>query len=421
MSGSGKGASRPEVGGGTMTKPAKRLRLLFIHPGQIPPFHEARRNALFHLADRFDGDLVTVTWESRAHVRARREADRAALGGFGYHATSSAFLPDAVRLVWEFGFFLVRGLTLSLVQGRYDAVVAYGPFKTSLAAWIVARVTGARFVLDVPGNPRRSFTFDGSAVTRAKRWLADRLTPFMLSRADHLHLLYPTQIDGLHAAPPARASVFHNFVPLAALPPAGNDDFVMFLGYPWKLKGVDVLITAFRMVAPRHPGVRLVVMGHCPDRSEFEALAAGDPAIEFRKAAPHEEAMALMARCRVFVLPSRTEAMGRVLIEAMAMGKACIASAVDGIPHYLHDEETGLLFRSEDAADLARQLDRMLSDPALASRLGTRAREVALGTYSEEGYAARFAEMIDRTIEGASGSTPAANWPGSNQSFRRST
>ena len=58
-----------------------------------------------------------------------------------------------------------------------------------------------------------------------------------------------------------------------------------------------------------------------------------------------------MARCRVFVLPSRTEAMGRVLIEAMAMGKTCIASAVDGIPHYVRDEDTGLLFRSGDAAD----------------------------------------------------------------------
>ena len=387
-------------GDGMSDRASKRPRLLFIHPGPIPPYHDARRNALSHLAERFDGDLVTVTWESRATVRARRAADREALGGFGYHATSSTFQPDAVRLVWEFLFFFLRGLGLSLRHGRYDVVVAYGPFKTGLAAWLIARLTGSRLVLEVPGNPRRSFTFDGSAVTRVKRWLADRMIPFMLSRADHLHLLYPTQIDGLYAAPPERVSVFHNFVPLSLLPePAGDDGFVMFLGYPWKLKGVDLLIPAFRSVAPKYPGVRLVIMGHCPDRTEFEALAAGDPSIELLKAMPHEQAMALMARCRIFVLPSRTEAMGRVLLEAMSMGKTCIASAVDGIPHYLRDGENGLLFRSEDVADLARQLDRALGDPALARRLGERARDVALSAYSEGEYVARFAEMIGQTLQ----------------------
>ena len=379
----------------------RRPRLLFIHSGPTPPYHDPRRNGLYHLSEHFDGDLVTVSWDTGRYVRSRRAADREALGGFGYHATSSTRLPDLVRMVWEFCYYFVTGLTLSIRRGRYDAIVAYGPFKTAVAGLLVGFFTRAPLIVEVPGNPNRSFTFDSSLVSRIKRKLADWLLPFIFRSADHLHLLYPGQLGRLHRPAPARVSVFSDFVALGLLPQSvPPDDIVMFLGYPWMLKGVDLLIPAFRSIAARHPGTRLVIMGHCPDRSPFEALAEGDPAVEFHKAVSHEEAMALMARCRVFVLPSRTEAMGRVLLEAMAMGKPCVASSADGIPHYLRDEETGLIFETENVADLARQLDRVLSDPRLADRLGRRAREVALTAYGESAWRDNFTRMVYRTIGG---------------------
>ena len=60
--------------------------------------------------------------------------------------------------------------------------------------------------------------------------------------------------------------------------------------------------------------------------------------------------------------------MGRVLLEAMAAQKPIIVSAVGGTPFYVSDQENGLLFRSEDPADLAEKLVRLLTNPDLAAR-----------------------------------------------------
>ena len=171
--------------------------------------------------------------------------------------------------------------------------------------------------------------------------------------------------------------------------------YALFIGYPWHLKGVDVLIRAFQRVADRHPTWRLRILGHCPDRAPWEALRAGHPRIEFLKAMKHDRAMELLGRCAVFVLPSRTEAMGRVIVEAMAAGKPVIASAVDGIPHYVRDGDTGLLFASESVDELADRLDRLMSDPAYAAALAARGQAFALSQLSESRYVEQFRELVE--------------------------
>jgi glycosyltransferase involved in cell wall biosynthesis len=218
-----------------------------------------------------------------------------------------------------------------------------------------------------------------------------------------VRLLYPAQLPAFATRDPAHTSVFHNFVAVGtieAAPPAPGaaSPYILFLGYPWYLKGVDVLIRAFLRIADRFPGYTLRIVGHCPDRSEFENLRGGCDRIRFERAVPHEQAVRLMEGCSLFVLPSRTEAMGRVLLEAMAAAKPIIASAVDGIPHYIEHGRNGLLFRSEDDADLAAQMERVLADPAFARELGLRGHAHVHERLSEEQYALRFREMVDRAI-----------------------
>ncbi len=77
-----------------------------------------------------------------------------------------------------------------------------------------------------------------------------------------------------------------------------------------------------------------------------------------------------MRRCSIFVLASRSEAMGRVLLEAMGAKKPIIASRTSGIPHYVRDGRNGLLFESENSADLTEKIVRLVQDPLLQRRLG---------------------------------------------------
>lgn len=255
-------------------------------------------------------------------------------------------------------------------------------------------------VVEIPGNHLKSYEFAGGGFSSLKRRIAKPVLSFVTSRADLVRLLYPTQLDEVGRPPPAeRLAVFHNSVTVDGIDPSRpREKYLLFMGYPFWLKGVDLLITAFRAIADRHPDWRLRVVGHCPDPSPFLALAGGHPRISIERAVEHPQAMALMERCGAFVLPSRTEAMGRVLLEAMAARRPIVASRVDGIPTYVSDGENGLLFTCNQADDLARQLDRLLGDDALAERLAAEGHRRVQERYSVQSYVDQFAEMIERVV-----------------------
>jgi glycosyltransferase involved in cell wall biosynthesis len=99
------------------------------------------------------------------------------------------------------------------------------------------------------------------------------------------------------------------------------------------------------------------------------------------------------------VLPSRTEAMGRVILEAYACRKPVVASRVDGIPHYVIDGKTGLLATPGDPNDLGEKLDAVLSDPALARQLGSAGHDLVRAELTEEAFASRFNDLVAQVVE----------------------
>lgn len=104
-------------------------------------------------------------------------------------------------------------------------------------------------------------------------------------------------------------------------------------------------------------------------REKVAALSL-DPLIRFTGALSEPETIAEIQASDVMVLPSLMEGLPVVLIEALAMRKAVVASQVAGIPELLSEGVTGLLFTPSDWADLQRQLVKLLSDPQLRADLG---------------------------------------------------
>lgn len=99
----------------------------------------------------------------------------------------------------------------------------------------------------------------------------------------------------------------------------------------------------------------------------------------------------LLAALDVLVMPSRWEGLPMTLLEAMAMGKAIVATRVGGIPNVITDGREGLLVPAADAAALAAALKRLIQDAALRRALGERAREAVLARYD----AARTAQAYE--------------------------
>ena len=99
----------------------------------------------------------------------------------------------------------------------------------------------------------------------------------------------------------------------------------------------------------------------------------------------------------VLVLPSRSEGLGRVVVEAFCRGRAVVGSRVGGIPDLVTEGETGLLVPPGDARALAETLVRALTDGALAERLGAAAR-VAIEPWlaTPEEYARDVRDLVER-------------------------
>jgi 2-deoxystreptamine N-acetyl-D-glucosaminyltransferase/2-deoxystreptamine glucosyltransferase len=98
---------------------------------------------------------------------------------------------------------------------------------------------------------------------------------------------------------------------------------------------------------------------------------------------------AALAREAVLVLPSIVaEALPRVMLEAMAAGLVVVGTTTGGTGEVLRDGETGLTFRAGDAADLARQIERLAGDPELRARLAAAGRKAVRRDFS-----------IDRTVD----------------------
>jgi glycosyltransferase involved in cell wall biosynthesis len=154
------------------------------------------------------------------------------------------------------------------------------------------------------------------------------------------------------------------------------------------------MIRAFKLIAAQFPNYKLKLMGYYPDREFLNDLAGGCPQIEFLNPLPNDLALKVIGRCAIYVSASRTEGMPVVLLEAMAARRPIIAAAVGGVPHYIRDNDNGLLFQSENVEELAAKLTTLLSSQELQARLAKRAYEIVFSKFDEKSYVRSYDRML---------------------------
>jgi glycosyltransferase involved in cell wall biosynthesis len=135
-------------------------------------------------------------------------------------------------------------------------------------------------------------------------------------------------------------------------------------------KGVEVALRVFELVRRRVPSARLYVVGEGPERvaleEEARRLGLGDSVLWLGY---QEDLKHLYSRMSVFLLPSRSEGLPNVVLEAMALGLPVVATAVGGVPEVVTDGRSGFLTSSEDVEGLARRVADLLEDEPLRQRL----------------------------------------------------
>ncbi|MGH3414134.1 MAG: glycosyltransferase family 4 protein [Marmoricola sp.] len=194
-----------------------------------------------------------------------------------------------------------------------------------------------------------------------------------------------------------RLVVVPNFIDAQPITPKSSPGGgVVYAGRLSEEKGVTTLVEA----AGRMPSLRVDIVGDGPQRAALRSLAdqVAPGRVTFHGRVSRQQVLDLMRANAVAVLPSYChENQPMAALEAFACGLPVVASALGGLPEAI-PESCGVLVPPRDPGALARQLDRLVGDPAAAFSMGRTAREHVVAQYAPGRHLQALAEIYDRAM-----------------------
>ena len=175
------------------------------------------------------------------------------------------------------------------------------------------------------------------------------------------------------------------FVPPSPRPPRDEPE-VVFASRMLYTKGIREFVEAARALRARGVRARFILVGE-PDPDNLGSvpnaqLAAWADEGVVVHVGRRDDMPAVFADADIACLPSYSEGMPKVLIEAAACAVPLVATDIPGCRDIARDGENGLLVPVKDSAALAAALERLIADPGLRSRLGRRGRDRVLAEFS---------------------------------------
>lgn len=288
--------------------------------------------------------------------------------------------------VWDLSVTAEAALERELEAYRPALLHAFHAFRVGPLALKLARRAEIPLVVTITGTDGNHDLFDPARAAVVRRVLegASRITAFHASVVQRLTAVLPDLGPRIVTVPQAvRLSPREPFDLDArwALPP----DRLLFV-FP---AGIRMVKNPLMPIAPigrlveRHPAVRLLYAGPVLDPEAGEALLRaleGRAWVRHVGAVPHAQMASLLFRADVVLNCSISEGgMANSVLEALALGRAVLASDIPGNRSLITPGVTGLLFRDE--AGLETEAEELVRDPALRARLGRAGRELVERLY----------------------------------------
>jgi glycosyltransferase involved in cell wall biosynthesis len=316
------------------------------------------------------------------------------------------FVFGQVLIFW----LIVRhGIQVVVAQSPYEA---FGPaLALKLSGWLGYQV---RLVVEVHGDFERSLFLQREIrFPGLYRFLMNRLARYSIKQADLLRAISNSTKKQLQAWAPGKVIV--QFPAWTDIDVFLRRDIhtrkhipraILYVGVLTPLKGIHHLINAFVLIAEDFPGAQLVILGKDENKSYAANLREQikklglNGRVQFVGPQPQSELAKLMANASVLVLPSVSEGLGRVIIEAMATGTPVIGSRVGGIPELVQDGVTGFLVPCGDESALAEKLRWILSNPDKSSAMGESGRAFVARLFSTESYLKGYKQIFEMAQPG---------------------
>ena len=283
-----------------------------------------------------------------------------------------------------FGITYALSATAALVRevGTADCLHAHHLYLDALAALLAGRIRRRPVVAKMTGAgaggdlDRLRRTAGGASLLGMFRSLDAVIAPSPTCRtellaagfpAEHVHVI-ANGVDTTHFRPGIDTG---HAIPIPA-PPV---PLVVYTGRLVEAKGLLDLLAAWSLLAAEAPDAHLVLLGSGALEGELRRRAGSPPlAGRVHLVGEVHDVRPYLGAATAFVFPSWTEGLPNALLEAMAMGLPCVATAIGPIQDAVTDGVEGLLVPARDPQRLAATLAALLSQPILAARLGRAAR-----------------------------------------------
>ena len=347
--------------------------------------------------------------EERLDLRVLAAAPRDAPAGDGTFALQRGTPVPALDGPVFYGSLPLR-IARELRRAPADAILAQSPYEAlaALAGRRLAR-SDAAVVVEIHGDWRTWSRLYGSPARAVVAPLADRAALVAVRRADAVRTLSPFTTGIVREAGVEPAGVFTTYTELTAfseppVEPLPERPTALFIGVLERYKNLHAIAEAWRLAASRVPEATLRIVGDGRHYDVAEALVRDFPTrVTWDRRLETRDVVKAFDGAWVLLLASRSEGTPRVVLEALCRGRGVVGARAGGIPDVVADGETGFLVDPDRPEEIADALVRILSDRALAERLGEggRARSAAW-TYTPEEYADRVAELVERAVEARS-------------------
>ena len=366
-----------------------------------------RPPSVLHIITRLDaGGSATNTIVSVAGLRkegfetalaygATQDPDGSILRRLQSLGISLFFVPTLVRNPSPLNDFKAWLEIKRVLQNQYFDLVHTHTSKAGVIGRLAARDCGVPVVHTAHGHV--FYGYFGSLLTRLFVGIERRMAP-LAERLISLTNEETREALDRNIGRPEQYVTIPSGVPIAQFRdlPRSDASFRERLGIPrdatiflsvgrltW-VKGCDLLLEAFSRADFHGDRPYLVLVGDGEEREKLEEQAKRLQIFDrVRFAGEMADIREALAASTVFVLSSRNEGMGRVLVEAMAAGVPVIGTAVGGIPTLVKDGDTGLLVPGGDAPALAKAMERMHTDPGLRTGLAECASRFIYPAYDE--------------------------------------
>ena len=384
------------------------------HPGKDPA---ALGRTLVSIEDYFRDHDYNKTFKSRPvwtefrrsmESYSREAAVANAVPGPEHQIPSLFDLTECLR--WLYRFMMVLNVRLPRTTVTHSTAAAFCGIPC-----ITAKVRhGTPMILTEHGVYVREQNLFLSRFHRlffAKQFLLNLISAVALANYHHADVVAPvchynTRWEVAQGVARDKIRVIYNGVDPDRFTPAvrePNGQLVVSTARIDPLKDIETFLRMAALVRSTNPAARFAVYGSTPDRAYLAACLALrtelglDGVVELGAEAPN--VVTAYQEADVVVLTSISEAFPYSVLEAMSCGKAVVATDVGGVREAL--ETNGVLVPPRDPESLAVEVRRLLDDPALRMRLGTRARATVMGTFRTDHSIARYLELYNELSERA--------------------